>query len=994
MTRRRIAVAGLTVTIVLAAIPLTYRILSGDVKTLLQSAGQDFVRGRTEHALSAVREVLSREPDHPEALVLAGDICFSLKQYDEALVYYRGVPTGSSPKAVHAKFRCGRIEMHHTGDAAAAEADFRTALQFAPNDRNGLFQLAGLLGIQARRREAVPLILQLFRQEVFHLDFLTLLSNDDAALFNREELDRYHRANSSHPGTLVGLAWHARHEGRTERAVELLKLALKTDPRFPEPYAALAGLFRRTDRLAEFRTLPVAEEVRRRNDPRLWLIRGQLAEQEHLTEEAARCFHEALLLDPVNHAASYKLFRYFTETGNAEAAAFLQQRIDMLLDLRSTLDRITSEPIRDAEPIRKLVDILERLDRLWEAWGWCIVARDVDRNAGWAAVRSAELQSALQNAPLNRVCRPLNAPFDLSHLPEPRWEVPAPKQTSESTEPTSAVTFRDDAAELGIRFQYFNSPSPPDTGRHMYEFNGGGCGVIDIDADGAPDVHFTQGCPWELRGQQTKYFDSLFRNINGRRFQDVSAEAGIADNHFSTGIAVGDFDNDGFDDVYIANIGNNRLLHNNGDGTFDDVTDTAGAEDPGWTTSCVMADLNGDGLPDIYSVNYLQGDSVFETVCQHQDGHPRMCMPFHFEAAQDQLYINLGNGRFRNATAESGIQIPDGKGLGLLAARWEGTAGLSLFVANDTTANFLFTPRSRPNESTFGFEEAALPAGVALNHSGRAEGCMGIAAGDVDEDGDIDLFVTNFLRESNTLYLAQPGPVFTDSTRDAGLEEPSLQMLGFGTQFLDADLDGRLDLLTANGHIDDYRRYGRPYTMPPQFYLNTGQGRFALQPGSSIGDYFSHEYLGRSLARWDCNRDGREDAVISNLDQPAAVLTNTTEHHGRFLAVRLRGTNGARDAIGASVTVRFSDRSLYRQLTGGDGYQSGNERRLVFGLGEHSDDVQVDLDWPSGTRETYSGLRPGREYLFVESVRGPFLVRSSRSGKGEKLVFLQNPKLD
>ncbi len=950
-----------------------YWLSQPDMTTVMRRAKREFLHGDYEKAIETVEQVLIREPNRVAALVLAGDTSFAMNRFDQALVYYRRVPTGPSPAAVHAQLRCGRIEMHHVGDAVAAETDFRAALKHVPDDRNALLQLASLLGIQARRSEAVPFILQLFRLGRLNADFLALLESENGALFNVDELQRYRNAAPGSPSVLVGLAWHARNSGRDEEAFDFLTRAKRTDPQFAESRIALAALLWESGRYGELRSLLGEQESTRIDDPRFWGIRGQLAEHDGKPQEAARCFWETLLRNPTSRSSTYKLFQYFTAIKDDKTAALLQHRVKMLLELRVASDLVTSKQHTNAEPMRRLVEQLERVGRIWEAWGWCVVARDFDPNAKWAVTRAEALHSMLRDAPLTRVCRPVDLSCDLSHLPIPNFKTAIGREDTSSKMPGSAVTFQDDAESAGLEFQYFNSPSPLETGQHMYEFNGGGCGVLDYDADGWPDVHFTQGCRWGSRGAQSTHIDRLFRNLGDGQFVDVTNSAGLFEDRFSTGVAIGDFDNDGFADCYVANIGGNRLFHNNGDGTFSDVTLLAGVDDLHWSTSCVMADLNGDSLPDIYSVNYLEGDSIFEAVCQHDDGQPRMCMPFHFHAAQDQFYLNLGDGRFVNATAESGVKVPNGKGLGIVVADWQGDGRVSLFVANDTVPNTFFVHAGLQDDDDAPiFEERAMPAGIALNHAGRAEGCMGIAVGDVDEDGGLDLFVTNFLRESNTLYRSLPGLFFADTTPDSGLAEPSLSMLGFGTQFLDADLNGQLDLIVANGHIDDYRHYGRPYKMSPQFYRNTGEGQFSAQSGSQTGLYFTREFLGRSLARWDWNRDGREDAVISNLDHPVALLTNTTRQHGRSLTLRLRGAESSRDAIGATATLYVGDRRISRQLTSGDGYQASNERTLVFGLSDFALVKRVDIAWPSRRTESWYNLKADGEYLMIEGVERTF----------------------
>ncbi|APZ94415.1 FG-GAP-like repeat-containing protein [Fuerstiella marisgermanici] len=955
--------------LVIAILGGAYWVTRPDTAVLMQDARLKFLHGDDERAMHTVEQVLLHEPNNEAALVLAGDISFALEEFDQSLAFYRRVPNGDSEAAIHARMRCGRIEMHHTGNAVAAEADFRAALEHVPNDRNALFQLVSLLGIQARRSEAVPFVLRLFRQGAFNSDFLALLQSENGALFNAEELQRYQDTVPDSPGVLVGMAWHARNSGSSSDAIELLTRATMIDPDFSEARIALADLLWESGQHDRLRMLLGEHPSSEIDDPRFWLIRGQLAEHDNMPEPAARCYWETLRRDSTQRNAAYKLFQYFTTVKDDRAAAWLERRIDTLLELRTTSDVVTSTQLADTHQVRRLVEQLEHVGRDWEAWGWCRVAQSIAADAVWAVTKADALHVRLQDAPLTRVNRPAELPFNLSDLPVPRWQADLSRADPRTTVPKSAVTFRDDAESANLKFQYFNDPSPPNSGQRMYEFNGGGCGVLDFDADGHPDIIFPQGCRWDSRGNQRMHIDRLFRNLGGGRFADVTDSASLFENRFSTGVAVGDFDNDGFADCYLANIGDNRLFRNNGDGTFTDATARANVGDPRWSTSCLIADLNGDSLPDIYSVNYLEGESIFETVCQHDDGQPRMCMPFHFPGSQDQLYLNSNDGTFVNATKESGVRVPDGKGLGVVAADWHGRGRLSLLVANDTVANSFFVNRHSPpagGDSGPIFEERGMTSGIALNHVGRAEGCMGIAIGDIDDDSGLDVFITNFLHESNTLYRSLPGAIFADATKELGLADPSLPMLGFGTQFLDADLDGRLDLIVANGHIDDYRRYGRPYQMAPQLFYNAGEGQFIEQPGSTTGPYFTQQYLGRSLARWDWNGDGREDAVISNLDQPAALLTNTTLPHGRSLTLQLRAVASSRDAIGTTVTATVGERTISRQLTAGDGYQASNERSLVFGLGDSTRVDQIRIAWPSGEVESWENLPGDGRHVVIE----------------------------
>ena len=368
----------------------------------------------------------------------------------------------------------------------------------------------------------------------------------------------------------------------------------------------------------------------------------------------------------------------------------------------------------------------------------------------------------------------------------------------------------------------------------------------------------------------------------------------------------------------------NVWLRDNGDGTFEDVTEQAGIGGNRWTTSCLIADLNQDGLADLYEVNYLSGENVFDLICSQAGGKARSCSPTEFDAQQDRLFLNLGNGQFQEATEAMGVMVANGKGLGIVAADFDGTGKLSLFVANDMTANFYFT---RDSQSPGRFAEQAVIRGLAYDREGKAQACMGVAVDDYNQDGLVDLFVTNFYKESNTLYVQQAGGLFHDGTRQAGLRKSSFNLLGFGTQFLDAQLDGHPDLVVANGHIDDFTYQDIPFQMPPQFLTNRS-GTYQ-ERGKEAGSYFRRQLLGRGVATADLDRNGRADFVVSHLDAPVAVLANTTTRVGNYLGIQLRSINGQRDAIGATVTVVVggdNPRHLVRQLTAGDGYQASNQR--------------------------------------------------------------------
>jgi hypothetical protein len=464
------------------------------------------------------------------------------------------------------------------------------------------------------------------------------------------------------------------------------------------------------------------------------------------------------------------------------------------------------------------------------------------------------------------------------------------------------------------------------------------------------------------------YQDRLFRGHDGECFIDASAASHLDNKLYSQGLAVGDFDADGFPDLYIANIGTNVLYRNNGDGTFQEVSARSGTQGNVWTSSCLMADLNADSLPDIYAVNYIGGDKLYTQDCKVREA-PR-CAPVEYPAEQDRVYLNAGDGTFIDVTDHCGVVASEGRGLGIVAADFDASRRLSVFVANDMSANFFFQNVTPSSGDEPVFVERAVLNGLAYNSAGRSQACMGVAADDANQDGLLDLFVTNFYRDSNTLYRQLPDGSFRDEIAASQVEQATFPVLGWGTQFLDAELDGIPDLLVTNGHVHDPFDKNIPYQMPPQFFHGRGAGRFEEVSAHQLGPYFEGKHLGRAMARLDWNRDSLEDVCIGHLNTPVALLSNESITDGHWLSLTLVGVDSNRDAIGTVVAITSGNRTSVRQLTAGDGFQCSNERRLVFGLGNTATVDQMLVKWPSGVEQVFTDIRSKQELIIVEGNAG------------------------
>ena len=421
------------------------------------------------------------------------------------------------------------------------------------------------------------------------------------------------------------------------------------------------------------------------------------------------------------------------------------------------------------------------------------------------------------------------------------------------------------------------------------------------------------------------------------------------------GCVVGDYDGDGHDDLFVTGLGRTVLYRNRGDGTFEDATTRARVGSDRWSTAAGFGDLDGDGDLDLVVVTYVAADPRNVPECLDPTGRPFHCPPGQFPPQFDQLFRNDGDGTFTDVSREAGIEVPGGLGLGLAIADLDADGRLDLFVANDAAPNFLFR-----NLGALKFEEVGAASGVAYDGNGRATASMGVVAEDLDGDGRLDLFHVNFLNEASTLLRNIGNGLFDDVTSAAGLDADGRVATGFGAAALDVENDGRLDLFVANGHVDDRPWANHPMPQLPRLYRSRAPGRFELAP-RSIGPYFARPVVGRGAAAGDLDGDGRVDLVVIHRDAPAAYLRNATAG-GAWIGFRLVGGRSGKTPIGARVECHSGGRSAVRWLTSGTSYLASNDPRLFFGLGPAEVVDRVEIVWPSGGRQSASGLAAGRVY--------------------------------
>ncbi len=515
---------------------------------------------------------------------------------------------------------------------------------------------------------------------------------------------------------------------------------------------------------------------------------------------------------------------------------------------------------------------------------------------------------------------------------------------------------------LGLQFRYDRWSR----GRHlMLETTGGAGGTwLDIDADHYPDAVFAQGCDPMGQTPSPELSDRLFRNVGAVEFQDVTEAARLdSGTGYGQGIAVGDFDNDGFDDIYLTRFGSNRLFKNQGDGTFVDVTEESESDSPFWSTSAAWGDWDRDGDLDLFVCNYVNSDINDPVECRREkDGVVGMCGPEVFDGLPNAAFVNEGDGRFREASLELGLHAGPRvtKSLGVAITDLTGDYWPDIFVANDEAPNNLFT-----SSDGLSFHDAGSTMGCAFGGRGDTQASMGIALGDFDRNGAQDLCLSHFYNETSTLYANQPGGGFIDASRPTGLRDLTLDLLGWGTVMHDFNLDGHVDLFTANGHVHNNEDLGHPYMMRPQT-LSFADGRWQ-DAGLKAGKYFDRKVIGRGVSAGDYDQDGDLDLLVGHHWDDAALLRNDSER-GNWLKLHLIGTHSYRRGLGAEVVLTQSEQRLVAQIPGGTSYCATQEPVLVFGLGSDDAAVTLEIKWPSGRVQNVDVGRPNRVMTIVEPI--------------------------
>ncbi len=530
---------------------------------------------------------------------------------------------------------------------------------------------------------------------------------------------------------------------------------------------------------------------------------------------------------------------------------------------------------------------------------------------------------------------------------------------------------RPEAAKGAIHFKFqlidFTLDSNETPQRHAPETMAGGVAVFDYDNDGYLDIFFTNGADINsLKKTSAKYSNRLFHNNGDGTFTDVTENAGLAGTGYDTGVAIGDFDNDGYEDIFVGGVYRNTLYHNNGDGTFTDVTEKAGLVQPDpefgplWSVGAAWVDVNNDGLLDLFIVNYLKWDGTKESSCTFE-GKPEYCHPKYYKATPNQLFLNKGGGKFVDISAESGIRAHPGKGMGVGVADYDDDGLPDLFVTNDKLFNFLFH-----NKGNLKFEEVAFDAGVALPEHGNMISGMGTDFRDINNDGYPDIAVVALDTETFPIYLNDKKGGFTEVTGKSGMSLLTNAMSGYSPNIADFDNDGWKDMFVSRGDVQSLN-------LAPARHVEQCNTVFRNLPGGKwtalteeAGFKAQPARRHRGSAYGDLNHDGKLDLVVTALSAPAEIWLNDSPNENHWLEIALRGTKSNRDGIGAKIRITAGGQSQYQHVSTATGYASSSAGPVHFGLGTAKSVDEIEIHWPSGMVQTLRNIQSDRVIHITE----------------------------
>lgn len=848
--------------------------------------------------------------------------------------------------------------------------------------------LIGFLGEAERSELVAPHLHYLIKARAFDTTLLSAVTETSSRRYSLRTTKMLLERNPDDHRVRLGEA-HEQLDNHDAVACEkTLREILERHPKFAPAYAmlgqAIMEQYRLEDVASWLRAAPPGSDER----PDYWLTIGDWAMANGAFDESAKAYWQAARCD-VNDSRcwirlSKAIQRARTDKDSKWAAQIseeqltgINRRVEQLLKLRAAYYDFTWEGNDSQSDAVAVADVLFNLGRTWEAEAWTAIA----------ATMTKEPSSGLDSLRLKILARLKLDPSWISKVGQPALELdlsrwPSPKVIADQQSTFANLVprlpshdhlvLRQESQSWGLaHVAEMSNPDDPKLAP-LIRSTGVGGGTLDYDLDGWPDL-LVMGAGGSILAENS-HPNELLRNL-GDQFERLGEIAGVGDRGFGQGVGIGDFNEDGFPDLFFANLGKNRLLRNNGDGTYTDCTSLLRDNDAQqWSTCGVFVDMNLDGITDLLTTNYCRTVSGLDQPCPDPQGKPGPCHPLKFPAQGDQFFAGSPAGDLNDVSPLWIGDTSSGRGLGLVAGRLDGQHQCAM-VANDMTPNahYRFVGDDRVPVS-----ENASVSGLAVDARTIAQASMGIATSDLDGDGDLDFYVTGFAREYNILYDQVASGLWHDITSRVNLVTPTLSLVGFGTEAVDFDNDGIDELIVTNGHIGEFHNPDSlPYAQEMQVFRRGGRGSFELVSDDRWGDYFVDPHVGKALWTADVNRDGKRDILVTHAEESLCLLINHTDSSNNRIAFRLVGTTDSRDAIGSMIRFRADGRRRTLWSLAGGGYLCSEDPVIHAGIGSASQITDAVVTWPDGTNQTLGTLAANQEYLVIQNQGDAFVLDSS-----------------
>ncbi|WP_419189569.1 FG-GAP-like repeat-containing protein [Stieleria marina] len=939
-------------------------------------------------AMTFVDAAVADQPDSALVLTNAAQVVHQNKQPQRAaelLSKACRVQNFSDPARVHQAV----IAMIEVGEFYESISFLEEVVQAQPDQYQSRRLLYDFHAGTDNRLAALRHGKRLIRQRRFDVDLLSSISNTQQRTMDTDPLNEMTSRNPDDKRPLLGSARRDFDEDKYDAAIDTLQEIAKAHPNFLPAQALLARSLAVSDQFDKLQQWAKSQPEAIQDYPDYWLAIGDWARFKKQKRSMARAYWEATRIDPDLTESWQKLGTALRDISNVGASentiAAIDQRVKLLSRFNQQKKRFERSGSISRQVANEIAKTLDELGRRWEAEAWASVALTLpeDDSVDVEATRKSIVAKLRSDTPWQSTQQAPEFALDLTALSVPAFDNDSPganilsdsaasdaiaAMPRDGTEDTDLdqFEFQDEAKQRGIAFHGRTSDDLDKPGIMLYQTLGCGGATVDFDRDGWDDLYLVAagGKPKGMNSDA----NALMRNLLGQ-FTDVGELSQADDRGFGQGAAVGDINADGFPDLLVLNYGLNSLFINNGDGTFSRAPNSPTEDKTAWTTSAAIADIDGDAIADCVVTQYCAGLDPITKTCG--DEFIRSCSPMAFPALADVFWQGNVDGGLTDRT-EQWNAVPDvlGRGLGVVIGSFDELPGLDVIIANDMTNNHYW---NQPNkEKSFELVDSAMIRGLGGDDRGSAQGSMGIATGDFDRDGDVDFYITNFFKEYN-IYHEQQGPgSWRDMTGSLQLVDPTVELVGFGSEAADLDNDGDLELVVANGHVDMFSRGDEKsvYEHPMQIF-SSDKGK-TFRPAKLVGDYLQKPHVGRALWTIDANRDGQTDFAVTHQTEPVALLVNQGEPTNHWIGMSLVGRNCDRDAIGATLEIIAGENSWTQQVTAGSGYMCSNEKTLRVGLETYEGDCAVEVRWPDGTKQRFANLKPDSVWLLIQNDEAAF----------------------